>query len=150
MRRIIDNVFNPCLTWDFGTICLSLFVVIVVAIFSRPHLLFKSHHTSSKLAKNCLCIWASISLLFLFPHPQNLSEVDFLSRILHWWFKSSLSYKTVCFCLLRAARLTQVCFLPVAGVREGWSRQWSPLSMFWDFFLPRSLYHPPKLMQVKV
>lgn len=91
MRRITDNVFNPCLTWDFGTICLSLFVVIVVAIFSRPHLLFKSHRTSSKLTTNCLCIRASISLLFLFPHPQNLSEVDFLSRILHWWFRSSLS-----------------------------------------------------------
>lgn len=93
MKRIIDNVFNPCLTWDFGTIRLSLFVLIVVAIFSWPHLLFKSHRTSAKLAKNCLCIWASISLFFLFLHPQNLSEVDFLSRILHWWFKSSLCWK---------------------------------------------------------
>lgn len=67
-----------CLLWQFSP---------------QPHLLFKSHHASSRLAKHCLCIWASVFLLLLLSHPQNLSEVDFLSVILHWWFRSSLSWK---------------------------------------------------------
>lgn len=56
----------------------------------HPHLLFKSRHTSSKLAKNCLCIWASIFLFLLFPHLQYLSAGDFLSGVLQWWFRRSL------------------------------------------------------------
>ena len=28
------NICNPCHTWDSGTICLSLFVVLAVAVFS--------------------------------------------------------------------------------------------------------------------
>lgn len=85
--RLMFSILISLETWNTMSfaLCDDCCGNLLCLIFSFSYIILLS-----KPAKNCLYIWASIFLLFLFLHPQILSVADSLSGILHWRFRSCL------------------------------------------------------------